>query len=834
MHGGDQKRSRAKCESDGFCAEGRDGPHSGKESGTVRQRQGWFGRTACLILAAGLLAQPALAFYPFGYFSPGGQGGNLVYITWPFEVMDVDGDGDVSGDADGVPLNFEVGDGGFSQDQITRIMFGLEEWERVGTSYAAVSRGQDFSDPVELEQGFDVIDGINAVVYQALTDPQDFTDAASFTLHTFVLEPTTVVIDNTVILFTEPQFIDVDMVFIESTITALDQGLLFGLESVATITGGLAFGLGYASLTNVGDAPGPSGVFEEEEVITLRNFQGILEPRGVTSSMFNEVFVIDLGNGVLEMGHHDLAVDDISGITFLYPRSDSDLFFDINGYARTNSTTLIASRPIAGAWIRAYVNANNTTNRVPLVDTFTGLFTPPINPNDRNRFELKGLLKQMETAGGVTFEANYTLTSALFEPLWAFDAANNIDIRTALDSTHGGFATTGAPGNYTGFGFDTLFQSEVFNESGNIIGQQNLSQGTPLAFDIVRREVVSTLSGLSLLQIVGPERIIFGDDGQGAAPTSGCPFNQIISVPATIAGGGPSTPGALRAFRDNVLLNTALGAAATDVYYRISPVLARFIYDHAFASRLFERSVTAGNFVLRYPALLLFIAGVLALATAARKHIRTRAVATAVALVIAIAIFAPSASALTTLKTLTDYVESSHYVVHGTVETTDTYWTADGKRIVTDVTIKVEDSVKGRINKGGFVHFQLPTGRVGAVVRSSPQLPTFGEGEELVLFLKDRGKTGLGVVGGNRGKFVVKETPSETKYVGVMAPPPNPHLRQAAAEIKALREGRSAESDTAESSDEKSDDATSNGPITLEEFKDYIRYLDRELRNERR
>ncbi len=794
----------------------------------MRQRHGRFGRTACLLLAAGLLAQPALAYYPFGFFNPGGVGGELILVTWPFDVMDVGGDGDVSGPGDGVPLNFESGPNGFTEEQIARIFFGYEEWERVGTSYAAFSRGPDFTETVETSSGFDQIDGINAVVLQTPTDPVIITDSIASNFYAFVLEPTTIVIDNQPVLFTEPQFIDVDTVFLQANMDPLDQALLFFLESAGTILGGRTLGMGDASLTNfVSDIPNASGFFIEEEVVTLRNFQGILEPRGVSSSMLNTVFAIDLGNGVFEAAAHDLAVDDIAGITQMYPRSNSDLFFDITGYARTRSTVQIPSKPIAGAWITAYVNANNTNNRVPLVDTFSGLYTPPINPNDRNRFELRGLLKQMETAGGITFGANYTITCEEFRPILDFDPANNIDTRARLDSTHGGFSGDGSDG----FGFDSLFLSEVFNESGNIVGAQNLSQGTPLKFDLVRREVVSTLSGLSLLEIVGPERIIFGDDGTGSVPTTGCPFNQIITAPATISGGGPSTPGALRAFRDNVLLQSAVGTALTDVYYRVSPSLARLVYEHAFAATVFNRGVATGNWVLRYPAIVLLLAGLFTLSMAAQKRIRTKALTATFGLVLAVSLFVSPASALTTLKSLSEYVDHSDYIVHGTVESVDSYWTADGKRIVTDVALRVEDPVKGRMNKDGLLYFQLPTGRVGAVVRMSSDLPEFNVGEETVLFLRDRGETGLGIVGGKRGKFIVKQTPDETKYVGVMAPPPNPHLRQAAAEIKAQREGRSVDAESGTDSGEK---AADDGPITLEEFKDYIRYLDRELRKEQR
>ena len=808
----------------------------------MKQRHGWFGRTACLLLAVGLLAQPALAFYPFGYFSPGGQGGNLILVTWPFAVLDVNGDGDVNGDLDGVPLNFEAGPTGFTEDQIARLFFGFEEWERVSTSYAAFSRGPDLTDPVELVSGFDQIDGINAVVLEVPGDPVIVgTTAFSLTLQTFVLEPTTIVIDNMPVLFIDPQPIDIDTIFTPALLT-LDQQVLSGLEGEGTFHGGRILGVGDASLTNfVSDTPNADGFWVEEEVVTLRSFQGILEPRGVSSSMLNLFPVVDLGNGVFEHAERDLAIDDIAAITCLYPRGNPDLFFDITGYARTRSTVQIPSQPIAGAWITAYVNANNTTNRVPVIDTFTGLYTPPINPNDRHRFELTYLLKQMETPGGVTFEANYTLDMREFAPITHFDAASGLDNRTGLDSTHGGFGSGGAAANYTGFGFDSLFLSEVFNESGNIVGSQNLSQGTPLAFDIVRREVVSTLSGLSLLEIVGPDRIVFGDDGTGSIPTTGCPFNQIITASTMPTGGGPTTPGAFRAFRDGVLLKTSIGVALTDLYYRVSPMAARMVERHVIIDRAFRAAVAITDRGLRYPVAVLFGMACLSFVLSAAKSRRhRRALVAAVVIVTFTGLWSLKADAKSLQTNMTDYVRSSQYIVHGVVESVDSHWAADGSRIVTDITLRIEDSMKGRVNKGGLVHFQLPIGRVGTVVRYSSDLPAFAVGEETVLFLTNLGPNNLGVIGGNRGKFVVKESTSDVKYVGVMAPPPNPHLREAAAEIKALREGRSAaedaagESDENDASDEKSAEVADSGPITLEEFKDYIRYLDRELRKERR
>ena len=50
-------------------------------------------------------------------------------------VMIVRGCGDVSGDSEGVKVNFEVGDNGFTIDETNLLFAGYEEWERVSTSY---------------------------------------------------------------------------------------------------------------------------------------------------------------------------------------------------------------------------------------------------------------------------------------------------------------------------------------------------------------------------------------------------------------------------------------------------------------------------------------------------------------------------------------------------------------------------------------------------------------------------------------------------------------------------------------------------------------------------
>ena len=84
---------------------------------------------------------------------------------------------------------------------------------------------------------------------------------------------------------------------------------------------------------------------------------------------------------------------------------------------------------------------------------------------------------------------------------------------------------------------------------------------------------------------------------------------------------------------------------------------------------------------------------------------------------------------------------------------------------MTDVTVTVATVIKGEQNKNGQLHFQLPTGRVGAIQRTSPDLPTFERGEEVVLFMKCQ-ERGYAIMGGIAGKYIVKKDPrSGEKYV---------------------------------------------------------------------
>jgi len=112
---------------------------------------------------------------------------------------------------------------------------------------------------------------------------------------------------------------------------------------------------------------------------------------------------------------------------------------------------------------------------------------------------------------------------------------------------------------------------------------------------------------------------------------------------------------------------------------------------------------------------------------------------------------------------IADYAEESQDVIQGTVVNTQTRWANGRADIVTDVTVRVDDVVKGQLNTGSDIQIHLPTGRMGAIGRSSPNLPEFTKGEEVLLFLSCQEKMGYSVYAGIAGKYVIREQEGQTK-----------------------------------------------------------------------
>lgn len=747
----------------------------------------------------------AYAFYPTGFFDP--SSGQLTFVKWPLSIIDVNNDGDVSGPNDGIEYNFEVGNGGdgFTDTEASRVFDGLEEWERISTAYMAFRRGQDIADPVELTQGLDTIDAFNVV---ALLSEAEIADGAEdvtegslgITLTAFTTEDTFITVGNSTFPVNGGEFIDVDIVIAERA-RDLENEVGDGLfKSAGVILGGLSFGLGWSPLTNFDeDASEAEGVPIEERVVAIRNFDGTISTRGTTSSMFNGVYFYQDG-GDLVLSGQDVALDDIAGITFLYPRSDLDLFFEIVQRARTQTRENFASRPLNGTWIRAWGDGDNRagTSRVPMFDTLSGLYYDLTSPSFAGHFRLKGLFKQLETVNEQVFSASYTVTSSEFLPLVFGD-----DERIIYDTTH----TTSA----VGITFDTLFPSEVFDENGNLFGLENINNGTPLVFDLLTRKIVSRDSGKTLDVILAAGRPMFGDQDET------CPLNVVIGPVED----GTAAIASLRTFRDNTLLGSPLGVATTDVFYRISPAVTGFLTGSALRLHLAQNVFQLVQWVVTNAEFLLAGVGFMLIAAVAKRQRLGRVMSVLFAIALFVSV---SASAQMLPYEISDLLAMSDDVIVGTVTNVESRWVENNTRIVTNTEIEVSDAVKGTHNRNSKVHLHSPTGQVGAVVRRSLQLPSFEVGERVLVFLKS-GPKGYTVVGGIAGKYrVVCDSKTSKEYVVPTSMPGHQRLER---EIEKMRSG-SVEMGSPATASRKPLPVNFEKRVyvALDEFKDYLREVD--------
>ncbi len=770
-----------------------------------------------VVVIALLFVRSALAFNPYGYFGTT-SGGQFSLVKWPLTAFDTDGDDDVQGD-EGLVLNFEVGNGedGFDQSEAVKILDGYQEWQHVSTAYAAFQRGGNITDPVELESGIDSIDAFNVVQFESEADVAEQGGSVTAGLFEVTLiansfDETFVTIGTTTISVSPGQMLDVDTVFATDTRDAETQegGLL---RAGGVYAGGLTLGIGYSPLSNIDEeASDTANRFIEDRVVAIRNFDGTIGLRGVTSSMFNQFVFYDDGGNNFVCSANDLAPDDIAAVTFMYPRSDLDIFFDLNQRARTRARDNFPSQPISGAWIRAWCDADNNSAsaRVPMFDTLTGLYYDLPDVNFRGHFQLKNLFKQLETINEQTFGANYVLSCSEFLPL-----VLNGDDRSHYDTTHGHFSGETSD---IGITFDSLFPAEVFNENGNLFGLSSISQGTPLIFDLITRKIVSQNSGKTLDTILATGRPMFGDQDQT------CPLNVIVG-PIDTGGGDTGALMALRKFRDNMLLTNPIGTAVADTYYRIAPAAAAFFVKHATLTAAAGRLVAPIRWIVVNAEYLLLVTAALLTALTVRR--RARRVQTAALVVFAaLALGSPIAGAQMLPLEISDYLAQADDVVVGKVGEIESRWINNNTKIISDIAIEVEQAVKGTQNKESVVHLQFPTGRVGAVGRSSPQLPEFKTGEEVLVFL-DAQKKGYMVVGGIAGKYMVVPHPKTgQKYVFATSMPGHIRLEREIAKMNQQQAPDGVE--LANTSGPMKIDFTRRTLVKLDDFVKYLRALDKQ------
>lgn len=134
-------------------------------------------------------------------------------------------------------------------------------------------------------------------------------------------------------------------------------------------------------------------------------------------------------------------------------------------------------------------------------------------------------------------------------------------------------------------------------------------------------------------------------------------------------------------------------------------------------------------------------------------------------LAVALLIGLPAAATTMLRIDLPELAQSSDTVVHGTVRRMESRWSADKRRIVTDVEIEVAETLKGQA--GSTVLIVQPGGRVGDIGQIVHGLASFAEGEEVVVFLERRGTSAYRVMGMAQGKYQIRRSADHRSALAV-------------------------------------------------------------------
>ena len=710
----------------------------------------------------------AFGFFPFGYSED--VSGDIEFPKWSYNIMDSEGGSDISGPDDGVPITFETGDNGFTDEEIEIIKDAFDVWASVPTSYLKFTFVAEMSSPAEVDPA--AIDGFHFVAMQTAGDTQ----IASLTANDVALAVFTYSVadgyaqtpDGTSYPVTGGQFLDADLIFDENMVRSAIPGQdptadLFG-AAVHEI--GHMVGLDHNPMNNLELI---NGQYVESPVLAMRNPQtNDLKLSGVTPSMFPILSYVSTNSGLLEDAAKDLSPDDIAGISFLYPRGSQDEFFKINHEIRSHVHQYVPSVPILGAFITAYCDVNGGMGErpsfVPLISTISGLYEHPSDSHMRGFFSLKNLPKDIETISSDIYPATYVITS---EPVvgdassWLTKSGLTIDdIDSTHDTTGGGLTWSQA--------YDSLFPAEVFHEDTTLFDIENVNSGTRLVYDKQRRHVISADSEKSIDTILPGNKPMFGDRNDV------CPFNMVAG-----SLGSSNLNKIVRGFRDKVLLQSAIGIAIADAFYQAAPSMVSFLITH---DSIFAMArVCAGvaewcitNRIVTICFLLAILVIVYALRSkakfvTARRNNRGLSRFIPVLLFAFLCLGAGSTQACQVYMTEEELANNAQNIIAGTVVSVEERITPDNRRIYTDVVIENNNSaIKGNVNKNSNITLTIIGGRIGVLVTKASNVPSFKAGEEIVLYYQYQEGYGNEIVGGKRGKVTcIPDSETGVSYVYV-------------------------------------------------------------------
>jgi len=731
------------------------------------------------------------AFFPSGGF----DAFNVLRLArWPFYEFDTNNDGKIT-TGEGVGIYIERGKRGFTDDEIEKVKEALKVWEDVPTSYACFRIIGYYEDPISLTTP-DSLPTISMYVTEAddtgenvEPDPETVDVGGGIlgvTLTLFTVTDTVYEHNGQIYPISAGTVIDRDIVI---SATAHRYNSESGDEPLADLKGTLVhelghfLGLDHTPLNNLravylnAEDELPSYLIENP-IVWMTMPDGMPQYIGATPTMFPIYFEVELPNGQREDGGKDLAPDDISGISWIYPRGAQENFFDIKHEARsrTRRGSGIPSIPLPGGHVVAWADVDNNPNtpRVPLFSTMVGLYEPLINKQLQGKFNLIGLWKTMEVPGkdGELFTPSYTLTLNALNGTGLDRQAPEGISPSDVDSIQGPNSysvTTRADTDY-----QTNFMSEVFHEVENVLDVSSKDAGTGLVWSFTKNVVVSATTGKTLPQMRTHRKPMFGD------PNDVCPMN-IIEVPT---GGGTGTTTTttggtlgsislsndLRSFRDNYLMNSGMGIAFVDMYYTVAPMISKVILKSETMRYLFANSVYGivwliKNDIVRY---LIGILILLVLWRKIKKMQSIKAKTTTLFIIFALSVlgWVPNAHSRIAFLNTDELVNKSNGVVNAEVISINSYMT-ETMRIYTDVEIKVKNTIKGSINENSSVIFTIPGGRVNGYAMVCSEIPEFKVGDKAILYLRYLPKTGKWTLyAGTRSVTVVTEdTQTGKQYV---------------------------------------------------------------------
>lgn len=847
---------------------------------------------ACVVLVAAGLAGSAYGFFPKGGFNLNQQ---IRYATWPFRDFDTNENGTIE-EGEGLEFRIETGPRGFSSAEVDLVKAGFAVWQNVPTSYAAFRFVGNIEDP--LLPGMLNMDYLPMVFMQveevAGDDGYSQPDADEYltsglswaipaiTYLTYTIDTAVIDVAGRQVIVPAGTILDCDIVVNASVHRAgIVTGTSFGtLDLQATVAHhvGQLLGLAYTPLNNLDPfnevtmEGADIGLPVEPAVLQITGTDGLRGIRGATPTMFPVYFLTEMPEGDFVGGWRDLAPDDISGISWLYPREDGlQNFFTVQQEARTHTrdTSGVPSAPVSGAHIVAWASlgTGDTGERVPLFSTMTGLYQKSSNTQLQGRFSLMGLWKQMELPGGldVMYEPSYVFTMNQLNGAGYERQAPPEVTPDYFDSLQGPIPVsyslyTRDPGS-----FSTNYPSEVYNEYGNVYGIDNYVTGTPLAWSFTKNTVVSRESDKILSEMLPTTKPMFGDQdvvcpmniiegiGEGTTDTEtvldgaegllggdtgGLGGLLGLGIDGGGSGGGGGTAftrlnNRLRAFRDNVLLKSAVGTALVDLYYRAAPGLARQLLEHRAVLRLARGLILAGLAMVESGVMMygLWIAMGLVFW---KFRPRTRILrATTAGMVAFIALFTAAFAGQMPIPT-EDLVAEASYIFTGEVISADGRVAGD-KRIYTDVVIKVRNVVKGQLNQNSNLTFSVVGGKYGNIVTSATSIPGFAKGDQALLYLKDTDKFGLIPFGGYRSKVPIVLDPETNEEMlvsdGALVEGEAEEGEGADTEGESIKSSMpSTDKDKVAGSSPAPPAETPSGLVPLDEYLYYLRGLVRSLR----